>query len=108
MQAGNRTQRWDAYPYAEPRDEFRVRIVAAIDLIIANHVGQRVVVTCHGGVINGYLAHAMSSLLDTPCTLHHTSVTTVRAMGALRRVVQVNDFEHVLPFQSALNPNNAL
>ena len=108
MQAGNRTQRWDAYPYAEPRDEFRARIVAAIDLIIANHVGQRVVVTCHGGVINGYLAHAMSSSLDTPCTLHHTSVTTVRAMGALRRVVQVNDFEHVLPFQSALNPNNAL
>jgi probable phosphoglycerate mutase len=108
MQEGNRTQRWDAYPYGEPREEFRARIVAAVDGIIGRHVGQRVVVACHGGVINGYLAHAMASSLDTPCTLHHTSITTVRAMGELRRVVQVNDHAHVRAFQSELNPINAL
>ena len=108
MTAGNRTQRWDAYPYAEPREEFRARIVGAIDRILADHVGERVVVACHGGVINGYLAHAMASTLDTPCTLHHSSVSTVRAMGGLRRVVSVNDHDHVRPFQSELNPINAL
>ena len=108
MQTGNRSQRWDAYPYAEPREEFRARIVTAIDTIIEAHVGDRVVVVCHGGVINGYLAHSMSSSLDTPCTLHHTSITTVRAMGDQRRVVQVNDFDHVRAFQSELDPANAL
>jgi probable phosphoglycerate mutase len=108
MRAGNRTQRWDAYPYAEPPQEFRARIVTAIDAIMARHVGQRVVVACHGGVINGYVAQSIRSELDTPCTIHHTSITTVRAMDDQRRVVQVNDHAHVLSFQAALNPNNAL
>ncbi len=108
MREGNRTQRWDAYPYAEPSTEFRARIVGAIDDIIERHEGDRVVVACHSGVINGYLAHVMASSLDTPCTLHHTSVSTVRAMGDLRRVVQVNDFDHVRSFQDRLDPINAL
>ena len=108
MREGNRTQRWDAYPYSEPPGEFRERIVRAIDEIAERHEGQRVVVACHSGVINGYLAHVMATAIDTPCTLHHTSVSTVRAMGDLRRVVQVNDFDHVRPFQDQLNPINAL
>ena len=108
MREGNRTQRWDAYPYAEPAHEFRARIVNAIDQIISRHVGQRVVVACHGGVINGYLAQSIRSELDTPCTIHHTSISTVRAMDDQRRVVQVNDHAHVRSFQGALNPNNAL
>jgi len=108
MQEGNRTRRWDSYPYAEPRDEFRTRVVEAIDAIMQRHVGERVVVVCHGGVINGYLAHALASSLDTPCTLHHTSITTVRSMDDLRRVVQVNDHAHVRAFQTAINPINAL
>jgi probable phosphoglycerate mutase len=108
MKDGNRTQRWDSYPYAEPRDEFRNRVVGAIDAIMARHVGERVVVACHSGVINGYIAHALASPLDTPCTLHHTSITTVRSMDELRRVVQVNDHAHVRAFQTELNPINAL
>lgn len=108
MREGNRTQRWDSYPHAEPRDEFRARIVDAIDGIMVAHVGQRVVVACHGGVINGYLAHVIESPLDSPCTVHHTSITTVRGMDDLRRVVQVNDHHHVRAFQAELNPENAL
>lgn len=108
MREGNRSQRWDAYPHGEPRDEFRARVVSAVDAIAARHVGERVVVACHGGVINGYLAHVMASSLDTPCTLHHTSITTVRAMDDLRRVVQVNDHDHVRAFQTHLDPMNAL
>ena len=108
LKEGNRTQRWDAYPYSEPREIFRDRVVAAIDSILVRHTGHRVVVACHGGVINGYIAHAFASSLDTPCTLHHTSITTVRAMGDLRRVVQVNDHAHVRSFQTELSPINAL
>ena len=108
MREGNRTQRWDAYPYSEPRGEFRRRIVQAIDGIAERHEGERVVVACHSGVINGYLAHVMASGLDTPCTLHHSSISTVRAMDDLRRVVQVNDHAHVRSFQSELKAINAL
>ncbi len=108
MREGNRTRRWDAYPYAEPRDEFRSRVVDAVDGIMTDHVGQRVVVACHGGVINGYLAHVIESALDAPFTVHHTSITTVRGMDDLRRVVQVNDHQHVRSFQTELDPINAL
>ncbi len=108
MREGNRTRRWDAYPHAEPRDEFRSRIVGALDGIMADHVGERVVVACHGGVINGYVAHVIESALDAPFTVHHTSITTVRGMDELRRVVQVNDHHHVRSFQDELNPINAL
>ena len=108
MREGNRTRRWDSYPHAEPRDEFRARVVDAVDRIMADHVGQRVVVACHGGVINGYVAHVVESALDAPFTVHHTSITTVRGMDDLRRVVQVNDHEHVRSFQTELDPINAL
>jgi probable phosphoglycerate mutase len=108
MREGNRTRRWDSYPHAEPRDEFRTRIVDAIDRIMADHVGQRVVVACHGGVINGYAAHVVESAPDAPFTVHHTSITTVRGMDDLRRVVQVNDHQHVRAFQTELDPINAL
>ena len=107
MREGNRSRRWDAYPYSEPPTEFRSRVVGTIDRIMAEHVNQRVV-GCHGGVINAYLAHAMESALDQVCTVHHTSITTVRGMDGLRRVVQVNDHDHVRAFQTDLNPANAL
>ena len=49
----------------------------------------------------------VESSIDTPCTIHHTSITTVRGMGELRRVVQVNDHHHVRPLQTHVNPLNA-
>ena len=107
MREANRSRRWDSYPHSEPRDAFRGRVVAELDRIAAAHVGQRAVVACHGGVINAYLAHIMETDLDTVCTVHHTSITTVRAMDDLRRVVQINDHEHVKSFQDSLNPINA-
>ncbi|MDG2028970.1 MAG: histidine phosphatase family protein [Acidimicrobiales bacterium] len=107
LREANRTRRYDAYPDGEDRVAFRQRVVSTIDSIAATHEGQRIVVTCHGGVINAYLAHVMQSDLDTICTVHHTSITTIRAMDDLRRVVQINDFEHVRPLQTSINPINA-
>ncbi|MFT5204595.1 MAG: putative phosphoglycerate mutase [Candidatus Aldehydirespiratoraceae bacterium] len=107
MRAANRSRRWDSYPHGENRDAFRERVVTAVEKVIASHLNQRVVIACHGGVINAYLAHVMESDLDTVSTVHHTSITTVRAMDDLRRVVQVNNFEHVRPLQTSINPINA-
>ena len=43
----------------ETPEQFPARIVGAIERIIAEHRGERVAVVCHGGVINGYLAHVL-------------------------------------------------
>ncbi len=106
-QEANRTNKWDAYIYSEPIEPFRQRIVAAIDSIMANHVGDRVVVACHGGVINTYLSHVFGADHDRVCAIHHTSITTVRGSDDRRAVLSVNDYAHVLPLQTQLNPFNA-
>ncbi|MTB12945.1 MAG: histidine phosphatase family protein, partial [Actinobacteria bacterium] len=40
-------------------EEFHARVLESIETIIDNHRGDTVVVTCHGGVINDYLAHVL-------------------------------------------------
>ena len=45
--------------------------------------------------------------VDNVCHVHHTSITTVRAMDDFRRVIAINDFAHVLPFQDSINELNA-
>ena len=42
---------------------FKARVVATVEDMIARHPGGRVVVVCHGGVINQYLAHVLGMLL---------------------------------------------
>ncbi|MEM9034068.1 MAG: histidine phosphatase family protein [Actinomycetota bacterium] len=106
FRAGHRSRRWDAYPHAEGRDEFRKRVIGAVDGIVANHHGDRVVVACHGGVINAVLAEVLSSDIDNLIKVHHTSITVLRAAGDKRAVLSVNDYAHVLPLQDAVNPLN--
>ena len=108
MSEGNRSRKWSAYSYSESPEGFRERIVSGIDAIVEAHQGQRVVVACHGGVINTYLSHIWQSPIDQVCTLHHSSITTIRGAADARRVLQVNDYAHVLAFQTGLNPLNAL
>ena len=103
----HRTQRWDAYVYGNGADAFRNRVRTTIERIAADHVGQRVVVACHGGVIATYLSQLWGADVDNVCHVHHTSITTVRAMDEYRRVIAVNDYAHVLPFQNSINELNA-
>ena len=105
--AAGASRRWDAYPYSEDPAGFRTRVRAAFDTIAAAHEGERVVVACHGGVINAFLAGIFGSPHDTVVTVHHTSISMVRAAGERRAVVTVNDFAHVLPFQTERDPLNA-
>lgn len=102
----NELRRWSYHPHAEDVRAFRRRIVAAFDRIIAECTGQRVVVACHGGVIAAYLAELWESPLDLPVRIHHTSITTVRAADVRRAVHRVNDYDHVLPIQTEVNPLN--
>lgn len=99
-------RRWDAYPYGEGSASFRSRVQRSLDDIIERHVGERVVVACHGGVIATVLATIMESARDYGIAVHHTSITRLRAADDRRSILGVNDFAHVLDFQSELNPLN--
>ena len=63
------------------------RVGAAIETILARHPGQVVVVACHGGVINAYLALVLGldreDMFFRPA---HASIHRVAYLGS-RRVV---------------------
>lgn len=82
----------------ESEEDFRLRVVEAIETIIANHGGQRVAVVCHGGVINGYLSHVLG--IDAFARgffyPNYTSINRVAAASSGERsVVTVNETSHL-------------
>ncbi|MEM9713418.1 MAG: histidine phosphatase family protein [Actinomycetota bacterium] len=106
FRAAHRTRRWDAYPHTEPGPEFQARVLSTIDEIVAAHHGERVVVACHGGVINTVLANVLRSTIDNLVKVHHTSISVVRGADDRRVAISINDYAHVLPIQDAVNPLN--
>jgi 2,3-bisphosphoglycerate-dependent phosphoglycerate mutase len=101
------TRKLAAWPYCEDVEAFRTRIVKAIDDIIAANHGHRVIVACHGGVINTYLSHLLASAYDQVLPVHHTSITVVRAADTRRVLLTINDYSHVMSFQKARGDLNA-
>ncbi|MBI4884089.1 MAG: histidine phosphatase family protein [Actinobacteria bacterium] len=77
--------------------EFRGRVVNAIETLIAAHQGHRIAVSCHGGVINAYLAH----VLGLPVTHGffypgYTSIHRVMAATTGRRsILSINEIAHL-------------
>jgi len=94
--AGN----WDSIKDSEPSKAFRKRVVDAIDKIVQNHIGQRVLIFAHGGVINAYAAEALGLNKDFffPCA--NTSITVVRANSEARVLFVLNDIAHLSLLQS--------
>jgi 2,3-bisphosphoglycerate-dependent phosphoglycerate mutase len=89
-------RRWDVYPYSESSTEFRKRVVNAIEGIAASHEGARVVVACHGGVINAYLAHHLGIDRDMFFRPAHTAVNVVLAgHHGIRAVRSLGDVHHL-------------
>jgi broad specificity phosphatase PhoE len=89
-------KRWDVYPFSESSAEFRKRTVNAVEGIIATNHNRRVVVTCHGGVINAYLAHHLGIEWDMFFRPAHTSVNVVRAgEHSVRAIHSLGDVHHL-------------
>jgi probable phosphoglycerate mutase len=86
---------WDAED--ETSDEFRARVVRTIDQLIDVHPGQRIVVVCHGGVINGYLCQVLG--LTNPRGFFYPNYTSINrvaaARGGTRSVVTINETPHL-------------
>jgi broad specificity phosphatase PhoE len=91
-----RQRTWDVYPYTERNHEFRHRTINVIEGIVALHPGQRVVVACHGGVINAYVAEVLglrSAMFFRPA---HASVHRVRAHDTVRALSSLNETHHLV------------
>jgi broad specificity phosphatase PhoE len=87
---------WDVYPYSESSFAFRKRVINAIEGIVATHPNERVVVACHGGVINAYCGHVIGAKYDMFFRPAHTSINIVAAGGAIRALYRLNDVHHLL------------
>ena len=92
-----RERSWDVYPLSEPSAEFSKRVVNAVEGIIARHEGEggRVVIACHGGVINAYTGFVIATPFDMFFRPAHTSVHVVRAKGDNRALHSLNDTHHL-------------
>lgn len=89
------TRRWDAYPHTEGSLEFRRRVGYAIEAAVVSHPGETIVVACHGGVINAYLAEILGLTEDFFFRPVHASVHRIHFSGE-RRVVSVLNEQHFL------------
>lgn len=92
-----REKKWDVYPHSESSFEFRKRTVNALEAIIAANQAKRVVVACHGGVINAFVGHIIGVDYDMFFRPAHTSVNVVYAAdGGVRALQSLNDVHHLL------------
>jgi 2,3-bisphosphoglycerate-dependent phosphoglycerate mutase len=85
---------WDA---DESRDEFRSRVVGALEELVGAHRGHRIAVVCHGGVINTYLAHVLG--IDDSVGFFYPNYTSIHRVAAAgsgeRSVVTLNETSHL-------------
>jgi broad specificity phosphatase PhoE len=86
---------WDGVD--EDPSLFKARVVATVEDMIALHPGGRVVVVCHGGVINQYLAHVLG--IETLIGFFYPKYTSIhRVMAARsgqRSIVSINEASHL-------------
>ncbi len=93
---------WDVYPLSESSAECRTRVVSAIEELIGRHPGQRVVVACHSGVINGYIGHVLGLSEDMFFRPSHASVSRVLAYEDRRVLQTLNETHHLAAADPAL------
>lgn len=89
------TQRWDAYPFTERSEDFRRRVGWAVESTIVSHPGETIVVACHGGVINAYLAELLGLGVDMFFRPFHASIHRV-LFGHGKRVIETLNEESYL------------
>jgi Fructose-2,6-bisphosphatase len=86
---------WDGLTNLETSEEFRRRVVSAMDDIVNEHIGERVVIFCHGGVINAYAAETLGLTRDFFFPTINTSLTIIRANADTRVLYVLNDIAHL-------------
>ncbi len=90
-----REKKWDVYPYSESSYDFRKRTVNAVEMILAENEGKRVVIACHGGVINAYIGHIIGVDYDMFFRPAHASMHIVFSGHGVRALQSLNDVHHL-------------
>jgi probable phosphoglycerate mutase len=93
------TGNWDAITGSEPSKEFRKRVVTALDEIASHHIGERVLVFAHGGVVNAYVAEVLGLDREFFYPAANTAITVVRVSGTRRVLFVLNDLGHLAQFR---------
>ena len=77
--------RWEAFPLCEPVDDFRGRVAAAFDDILASHPeSARVVVVSHTVVMNQFLTRLLGMAAEILIFPQHASVSRLgRGLGRI-------------------------
>lgn len=82
----------------EDADAFNARVHDALENIINENKGGRVVVTCHGGVINSYLAKVLN-LPDNSSQFFYPNYTSIHRVAASsaghRSILSINETSHL-------------
>jgi 2,3-bisphosphoglycerate-dependent phosphoglycerate mutase len=83
--AFGRTRTWASFPLSESRDEVGARLGAVFDTIRSeNPDSSRVVVVCHGGIVNAVIRQVVESDQDMLFYPAHASISRIaRADGRL-------------------------
>lgn len=89
---------WDSIADSEPSADFRRRVLEGFSGIIRRHIGERVMVFAHGGVINIYIAEVLGLKKDFFFPAANTSVTVVRANEQQSVLYTLNDINHLKLF----------
>lgn len=78
-------------------ESFRDRVILSLEQLISRHASQRIVVTCHGGVINQYLAHILGIATERGFFYpQYTSIhRVVASQNGLRSVGSLNEIAHL-------------
>lgn len=81
----------------ETPEAFSTRVIAAIESLVRAHPGQRIVVGCHGGVINAYLAHVLGLPIGMGFFYpNYTSIHRVKASrSGHRSLMTLNETMHL-------------
>ena len=94
--------RWEDYGGENP-ERFRARIVPTLNAVVEAHAGETVVVVCHGGVINVYLAALLALTHHLWFDPAYTSISRVRAArGGARSLASLNETAHLFAVREAV------
>jgi len=98
MTLEEREARWAGpdWPGLEPWDAMADRAMAALERIVVRHAGKRVLVVCHGGLINAVLTRTSNGEHGTGITvILNTARTTLVHDGERWKVETVTDASHL-------------
>lgn len=77
-------------------EAFQASVVETLEAIIGSHSGQRVVVFCHGGVVNVWTAHVLGMAPRLFFEPRYTSIHRYMcARSGQRNVVSLNEIAHL-------------